>query len=62
MEDKLNIYRSQADRVSTQLIKIDRKNPDFSVLKIPAAIISKGGLAAFPTETVYGLGGDALNP
>lgn len=62
MEDKLNIYRSQADLVSTQLIKIDRKNPDFSVLKIPAAIISKGGLAAFPTETVYGLGGDALNP
>ncbi|MBO7356092.1 MAG: threonylcarbamoyl-AMP synthase [Lachnospiraceae bacterium] len=25
-------------------------------------IIKKGGLVAFPTETVYGLGGDALNP
>jgi len=25
-------------------------------------IIRKGGLVAFPTETVYGLGGDALNP
>ena len=24
-------------------------------------IIKNGGLAAFPTETVYGLGGDALN-
>lgn len=25
-------------------------------------IIKKGGLVAFPTETVYGLGGDAFNP
>lgn len=25
-------------------------------------IIRQGGLVAFPTETVYGLGGDALNP
>jgi L-threonylcarbamoyladenylate synthase len=27
-----------------------------------AEIIKKGGIAAFPTETVYGLGADALNP
>lgn len=27
-----------------------------------AEIIRKGGLVAFPTETVYGLGADALNP
>ena len=27
-----------------------------------AAVIARGGLAAFPTETVYGLGGDAFNP
>ena len=25
-------------------------------------IMKEGGLVAFPTETVYGLGGDALNP
>ena len=25
-------------------------------------ILKQGGLVAFPTETVYGLGGDALNP
>lgn len=31
---------------------------------IPAAadILRRGGLVAFPTETVYGLGGDALDP
>lgn len=27
-----------------------------------ADILKRGGLVAFPTETVYGLGGDALNP
>lgn len=27
-----------------------------------AEVIKKGGLVAFPTETVYGLGADALNP
>lgn len=27
-----------------------------------ASVLKKGGLVAFPTETVYGLGGDALRP
>ncbi|MGN0709710.1 MAG: L-threonylcarbamoyladenylate synthase [Anaerovoracaceae bacterium] len=31
-------------------------------IKIAADIIASGGLVAFPTETVYGLGADALNP
>lgn len=31
-------------------------------IKSAADIIKKGGLVAFPTETVYGLGADALNP
>lgn len=31
-------------------------------MKLAARIIAAGGLVAFPTETVYGLGGDALNP
>ena len=31
-------------------------------LRLAGDIIRRGGLVAFPTETVYGLGGDALNP
>ncbi len=31
-------------------------------IRIAADIIRQGGLVAFPTETVYGLGADALNP
>ena len=33
-----------------------------SAIKEAAAILSEGGLVAFPTETVYGLGADAANP
>ena len=31
-------------------------------IEIAADILKNGGLVAFPTETVYGLGGDALRP
>ena len=31
-------------------------------IKKAAAVIAKGGLVAFPTETVYGLGADAFDP
>lgn len=46
----------------TVLIKVDPNNPNLKSIKIAAKIIKKGGLVAFPTETVYGLGADALNP
>jgi len=35
---------------------------DIETLKLAAEIIRQGGLVAFPTETVYGLGADACNP
>lgn len=35
---------------------------DKGCLAEAGSIIRRGGLVAFPTETVYGLGGDALNP
>ncbi len=35
---------------------------DKACLKEAGSIIKEGGLVAFPTETVYGLGGNALNP
>lgn len=40
------------------------ENPESIAAKLSVAgeIIKRGGLVAFPTETVYGLGGDALNP
>ena len=35
---------------------------DESALREAGEILKRGGLVAFPTETVYGLGGDAFNP
>lgn len=35
---------------------------DSKQIEYAAKIIKSGGLVAFPTETVYGLGADALNP
>ncbi|MBP9997265.1 MAG: threonylcarbamoyl-AMP synthase [Lachnospiraceae bacterium] len=46
----------------TEVIKIDEENIDIEAIKKAGQIIKEGGLVAFPTETVYGLGGDALNP
>lgn len=45
--------------------KIQKINPDNfkkEELQEACGILKNGGLVAFPTETVYGLGGDALNP
>lgn len=47
--------------MKTEIIRIDINNIDTDKLKYAAEIIKAGGLVAFPTETVYGLGADALN-
>ena len=48
--------------MDTKIIKIDEENIDEALISKAGKIIKNGGLVAFPTETVYGLGGDALNP
>ena len=46
----------------TEIIKVNPKKPDLKSIKKAAEIIKKGGLVAFPTETVYGLGAAYNNP
>ena len=46
----------------TLMLKVNPQKPEIQKLQIAAEFIKKGGLVAFPTETVYGLGADALNP
>lgn len=48
--------------MKTKLIRVNEQHIDASLLREAGNIIKEGGLVAFPTETVYGLGGDALNP
>lgn len=47
--------------MKTKIVTIDSKNIDSSLLLEGADILKQGGLVAFPTETVYGLGADGLN-
>ena len=47
--------------MKTKVVKIDPENIDQEKIKRAAGIIRKGGIVAFPTETVYGLGADFLN-
>ena len=49
------------DKINTKLVKIDPNNIDYEILSEAASIIQRGGTVVFPTETVYGLGANALN-
>lgn len=46
---------------TTEVLKVDPRAPDEGVLARAAAVLRGGGLVAFPTETVYGLGALALD-
>jgi L-threonylcarbamoyladenylate synthase len=45
----------------TQVIRLDPERPRLDAIEQAGSIIRDGGLVAFPTETVYGLGADAMN-
>ncbi len=47
--------------MKTKVIRIDENNIDKDAVQEAGNILRQGGLVAFPTETVYGLGGDALS-
>jgi L-threonylcarbamoyladenylate synthase len=47
--------------LTQRLVLTGDETQDRSLIQQAAAIIRAGGLVAFPTETVYGLGADALN-
>jgi len=44
-----------------KIIRVSPKKPEREFIERAAKIIKRGGLVAFPTETVYGLGANALN-
>ncbi|MCJ7551060.1 MAG: L-threonylcarbamoyladenylate synthase, partial [Anaerolineae bacterium] len=45
----------------TRCLKVNPEHPEPDVIAEAAAVIRGGGLVAFPTETVYGLGANALD-
>jgi L-threonylcarbamoyladenylate synthase len=47
--------------MQTRVLRIDAKAPQGQGIDEAAAVLRGGGLVAFPTETVYGLGANALD-
>lgn len=59
-------YKSEVDtlgHLDTKVIKIDptRVDEEEAKFEVPTSLIRKGEVVAFPTETVYGLGANALD-
>ena len=48
--------------MNTIYVKMTEDQIDVEGIRRAGEILRAGGLVAFPTETVYGLGGDAFNP
>lgn len=46
----------------TKIIEIDPENIDKEKLRVASEVLKAGGIVAIPTETVYGLGANALDP
>jgi len=46
----------------TKIVKVDPINPQQNYLKEAVEVLTKGGLVIMPTETVYGIAANALNP
>lgn len=51
----------QAAQVKTRVLRVDSDRPDAARIALAADYLRAGKLVAFPTETVYGLGANALD-
>src|SRR5690349_27827 len=61
-----NSYKDQKratleHHIPTRTIAVDSRAPEPAAIAEAADVIRRGGLVAFPTETVYGLGANALD-
>lgn len=50
------------NKIQTKIVQIDPFHPETAIIEYAASLIQKGQLVVFPTETVYGLGGNTLQP
>src|SRR6266571_3394138 len=47
--------------MACEVLQVDAHSPDAAAIARAAQVLRAGGLVAFPTETVYGLGANALD-
>ncbi len=46
----------------TRILQVDPHSPQAEAIREAAQVLREGGLVAFPTETLYGLGANATDP
>src|SRR5213593_1403408 len=51
----------RSERMSCEILQVDPANPEARAIARAVEVLQSGGLVAFPTETVYGLGANALD-
>ena len=57
------IYNRESRReMRAEIVSMTADRLDEEAIARAGEILKQGGLVAFPTETVYGLGGNALDP
>ena len=61
MEQNNAIHTPTAPNLQTELIDLSAPDAQQQLARA-AQCLRRGGLVAFPTETVYGLGANALDP
>lgn len=44
-----------------EVLRVDLSHPEMDAINRAAGVLRRGGLVTFPTETVYGLGANALD-
>src|SRR5437764_12733063 len=49
-------------KIDTEILAVDAIHPEIARIERAAALLRAGEVVVFPTETVYGLGADALQP
>src|SRR6266496_663611 len=49
-------------KIDTEVVAVDPVHPEAAKIERAAALIRAGEVVIFPTETVYGLGANALQP
>src|SRR5579885_791468 len=48
--------------LQTEIVQVDALCPEADIIERAASLLRNGEVVVFPTETVYGLGGDAFQP
>ncbi len=58
---KTGIFSLRDSMKETLLLRVNPRKPKLSMIHRASSLLKSGGLVAFPTETVYGLGANALD-